>query len=86
MFRKSLAALVGLTLAMGTGAGFTQPAPTVQINAPRRAVRGLFGGYHGYSPMSYGRRGAGITMAQQQRAARKVRGVRRHKRHARGRK
>jgi hypothetical protein len=36
------------------------------------------------APAKYGTRGAGITMAQQKRIARKVRNVKRHKRAARG--
>lgn len=81
--RLAYVALAGLLFSTSTS-GFTQPAPIVQINAPRKAERGLFGGYHGYSPMRYGTRGAGITMAQQQRAAKKRRNVARHKAHARG--
>jgi hypothetical protein len=86
MFRKSLTALIGMTLALGAGAGFTQTAPTVRMEAPRtstprRQLRGT-----ATKRMLYGAKGVGITAAQQQRAANKARNVRRHKTHVRGRK
>lgn len=64
--------------AMGT-AGMVQPAPMVTMNAPRRAKKGLFGGSYSHNVMTYGHRGAGITMAQQKRASKKARNVKRHK-------
>jgi hypothetical protein len=83
MFRNRLSILaIGAALAsVGTAAvGFTQPAPQVKVNAPRNAKRGLLNDV--VLPQStsfWGRKGAGIGMAQQQRAAKKARNVRRHK-------
>jgi hypothetical protein len=83
--RGRLAMVAALALACGSAGGFTQPAPTVQLNAPRKAKRGLFGGYStSYAPMTYGHKGAGITMAQQQRNSRKRRNVKRHRAASRG--
>lgn len=83
MYRKSLAALVGLTLALGAGAGFSQPPATIQMNAPRRAKRGLFSSIPMPTSYRWSYGGPGITMAQQQRASRKKRNQARHKRHVR---
>lgn len=76
--------VAALSLAVGSAGGFTQPAPTVQLNAPRRTKKALFGGSYSHNPMTYGHRGAGISMAQQQRASRKVRNVKRHRAAGRG--
>lgn len=81
--RRSIAFATALALSGLGAAGFTQPAPTVQLNAPRRAKRGLFGGVQWAMPSLYGRKGPGISMAQQQRASRKKRNQARHKRHVR---
>lgn len=75
--------LTALSVGLGAVGGFSQPTPTVQLNAPRAAKRGLFGGTYTSSSMAYGRKGAGINMAQQQRAARKQRNVKRHRSAAR---
>lgn len=77
--RGRLAMVAALGLAAGSAGGFTQPAPVVQIHAPRHAKKGLFGGAYSHNPMTYGRRGAGITMAQQKRASRKAKNVKRHR-------
>lgn len=83
--RGRLAMVAALGLAVGSAGGFTQPAPTVQLNAPRRAKKGLFGGTaFDLPPMTYGHRGAGITMAQQKRASRKAKNVKRHRAASRG--
>lgn len=78
--RGRLAMMAVMGLAVGSAGGFTQPAPTVQVNAPQRAKKGLLGGrMFSLPPMTYGHRGAGISMAQQQRASKKARNVRRHR-------
>jgi hypothetical protein len=82
--RGRLAMVTALAVGMSSAGGFAQPAPVVQINAPRRAKKALFGGRYSYNPMTYGRRGAGITMAQQKRASRKVKNVKRHRAASRG--
>ncbi len=76
----AIAAMIGL--GASTAGGFTQPAPQVTINVPRAAKKGLFGGHYSRNAMTYGRRGAGITMAQQKRTSKKARNVARHKKHA----
>jgi hypothetical protein len=84
MFRRSALALAA---AIGIGAlvpGMSQPTPMVTINAPRRAKRGLFGGIQLAPQTNWTYRGPGTTMAQQQRASRKARNVKRHKRATRG--
>lgn len=79
--RRSGIAAVFAAAMMGAFAagGMTQPAPMVTMNAPRRAKKGLFGGSYSHNVMTYGHRGAGITMAQQKRASKKARNVKRHK-------
>lgn len=79
MMRGKLAMMAALSMGLGSFAGSVQAAPTVQVNAPRHAKKGLFGGSWLTSPMQYGYKGAGISIAQQKRAARKVRNVRRHR-------
>lgn len=80
MFRKSLAVATAIVLASIGSLGMTQPAPTVRMNAPRQAKRGLFGGHFmTQSRMLYGGKGVGMSMAQQQRASRKARNTKRHK-------
>jgi hypothetical protein len=75
---------IALAAGLGAGAGFTQPAPTVQVNAPRKAKKRLFGGYTMEPIRAWRYGGPGITMAQQQRASRKKRNVRRHRAQVRG--
>lgn len=86
MRRLSTSLAAAALLALGaTAPALAQPAPLVTANAPRKAKRGLFNGAvipGSGSPRLYGRRGAGITMAQQKRAARKARNVAKHRRHA----
>ena len=78
MLRRSLLA-AAVALASFTVGGMAQPAPVVQVNAPRKPKRGLFGGYYASNPGLYGTKGAGISMAQQKRASRKRRNVARHR-------
>lgn len=76
--------VAALSLAVGSVGGFTQPAPTVQVNAPRRAKKGLFGGYAMQPETRWGYRVPGTTMAQQQRASKKAKNVKRHRAACRG--
>lgn len=78
MLRRTLLA-AAVALASLTVTGTAQPAPVVQVNAPRKAKRGLFGGYYASNPGLHGTKGAGITIAQQKRASRKRRNVARHR-------
>lgn len=80
MRHRGLGLAIACAIGLGSVAGgLVQPAPTVQMNAPRKAKKGLFGGHYSHNPMQYGSRGAGISMAQQQRAARKARNVKRNR-------
>lgn len=80
MMRGKLALMGALALGLGSFVGSVQPAPTVQMNGPRKAKRAMFGGgYYSHNPMQYGYKGAGISMAQQKRTARKARNVKRHR-------
>lgn len=83
--RIATAAIAGLIATTGVS-GFTQPAPQVRVNAPKKAKRGLFNDVPvpASSYRWYGTKGAGISMASQQRASKKARNVRRHKAHVRG--
>lgn len=76
--RKSLSGMAILAaMALAVPAIATaQPAPQVVMNAPKRAKKGLFTGYTMPSYMLYGKKGAGIRMATQQRAARKAKNKR----------
>lgn len=74
MTSLALAALLGA----GMGA-LAQAAPTVQISAPRRAKEKLFGGGWTMPPARWTYGGPGTTMAQQKRASKKARNVRRNK-------
>jgi hypothetical protein len=84
MFRKSLAAIIGATLAFGAGVFPIQPTPIARAEAPRPSRRLSRSASASSSSRFYGTRGVGINMAQQQRAARKARNVQRHKSHVRG--
>lgn len=80
-----LASLAMLVAGFGAAAGHVQPTPIVAVaNAPRSAKRGLFGGARWAMSSLYGRKGAGISMAQQQRASKKRRNQARHKAVRRG--
>ena len=83
--RRRLAFVMAATLASCFGtAPVTASQPTMISASPRVAAastRSLVGA--GRTLSLYGRRGAGITMAQQQRAATKKRGVARNRRHHR---
>lgn len=80
MFKnRALIGAIAAALSMSAAVGMARPAPMVTINAPRRSRQGLFGGYQMSVARLYGRKGAHITMAQQQRASKKARNVKRHK-------
>lgn len=82
MRNRGLGLAIACAIGLGSMAGAVQPAPTVQMNAPRKAKKALFsGGHYSHNSMQYGSRGAGITMAQQKRAARKARNVKRNRAH-----
>lgn len=76
--RKSLSGMAVLAaMAMAVPAiAVSQPAPQVVMNVPKRAKKGLFTGYTMPRYMLYGKKGAGIRMATQQRAARKAKNKR----------
>lgn len=79
-------AAVALALTAGGGMpalGYTRPQVTA--NASKKSKRNLFTGQsYGSWAMLYGTKGAGITMAQQKRAAKKRRNVKRHRAACRG--
>ena len=80
--RGRMAMVAALAVGLGAVAGFAQSAPTVQLNASTKVRRGLFGGAsYSHNPMTYGHKGARITMAQQQRGSRKRGNVKRHRAH-----
>lgn len=83
--RGRMAMVAALSLAVGSVGGFTQPTPTVQ-NVPARAKRrGVFEGGPLLAPLRpWSYRGPGITMAQQKRASRKAKNVKRHRAASRG--
>lgn len=82
MRNRGLGLAIACAIGLGSFVGSVQPVPTVQLNAPRKAKKALFGGGHySHNPMQYGSRGAGISMAQQKRAARKARNVKRNRAH-----
>lgn len=74
--------LLATMAVLGAGAApvlTTQPALVSAAPRPVRAgKRSLFGGVRA-SVIRYGRKGAGMSMAQQQRASRKKRGVARNR-------
>ncbi len=74
-------ALLGSLIAIaGSGmAAMQHAAPAVTANATRKTKRALFGGVIPTNIREYNYRGAGVTMAQQQRNSRKARNVKRHK-------
>jgi hypothetical protein len=73
--RSALLATLAILGAGSVPAVMAQPALVSTAPRPVKASkRGLFGGVRASSGL-YGRKGAGISMAQQQRAARKKRGV-----------
>jgi len=73
----ALAGGAGMTPIIATQPGLTQAAPRVT----RNEKRSLFGARLGVS--LYGRKGAGISMAQQKRTATKKRGIVRNRRNHR---
>lgn len=84
-FRNSRVAMLASALVMGLGsipAAMTQPAITqASPRVTRSEKRSLFGA--GRSASLYGRKGAGISMAQQKRTAAKKRSVARNRRNHR---
>lgn len=76
--RKSLSgAVIAAAMALAVPAiAVAQPAPQVVMNAPKKAKKGLFSGYAMQNYMLYGKKGAGIRMATQKRAARKAKNKR----------
>lgn len=77
--RTLIAAALMAGLASVGGMASIRSVPQVTVNAPRGARKGLFGGSYSHNPMTYGYKGAGITMAQQKRASRKAKNVKRHR-------
>lgn len=79
MFRKSVALAAAMILGASAASGFAQPAPVVTVTAPKKAKRGLFGGVLLDPMRTWGYAGPGTTMAQQQRASRKAKNVKRNR-------
>lgn len=78
--RGRLALAAALVIGAGATTGAIPPAPVVVQHQPRKAKRNLFGGgYTFMAPRLFGHKGAGIGMAQQKRAAKKARNVKRHR-------
>lgn len=73
-----MAGIVGSIFAMSPGA-VAQPAPVPQAIYSKKQKRGLFNGRAFTSESLIGHKGAGINMAQQKRAAKKSRNVKRHR-------
>lgn len=81
--RGRLALMVALSAGLGVSGGFVQPAPMAQDVSVRATRRTRFEGGPMLAPIrprGYG--GPGTTMAQQQRASRKARNVKRHRKSA----
>lgn len=75
------AAMIGALAGVTPALAYHQP--TITANASKKQRKGLFN-QRIYETVSYwGQKGAGITMAQQKRAAKKARNVKRHKAAAR---
>lgn len=84
MFNRRTAVLAAALMACISSTVMAQPSPQVVQNAPKRAKKGLFAGYKlDTPPMLYGYRGAGISMATQQRGARKAKNRAQNKRNHR---
>jgi hypothetical protein len=83
--RMMSVALMGAAL-MGGAPAMTYQPPQITANSNKRRRQGLFNGqfYQEQGARLLGRKGAGIGMAQQQRAAAKARNVKRHKATVRG--
>ena len=85
--RRRLAFVVAAALASCTGLAPAAVAQPKIVQAPADASkpgkRTLFTDMPLHSSARHGRKGAGISMAQQQRASRKARGVARNRRHHR---
>jgi hypothetical protein len=79
--RHSIAAIAALAFAAGGIPPVLASQPALTSAAPRQVKngkRGLFGGVR--MSTGYGRKGAGVSMAAQKRAARKSRNVARNRR------
>ncbi len=77
--KSTLLNLAVLGAFMGGLPPMAYTAPQVQVSQSKRQRRGLFNGMSYWSGVPYGRKGAGISMAQQKRTAKKARNVKRHK-------
>ncbi|KQQ94982.1 hypothetical protein [Massilia sp. Leaf139] len=82
---RRIAFAAAAVLASCTGIAPATAAQTRIAHAPAESgtPRGLFNSWPISSPARYGRKGAGISMAQQQRAAAKKRCIARNRRHYR---
>lgn len=81
-FRRALMLMAALAMSAGAAPLVLANQPAMISAGPRTvsaAKRGLFGGFFASAGL-YGRRGAGVTMAQQKRASRKARNVARTRR------
>ena len=84
--RRRLGFAMALALAACTGvapAAAQHQVVHTAAAASKPGNRGLFNNMPTWSGARYGRKGAGISMAQQQRTAAKKRGVARNRRHHR---
>lgn len=84
MLNRLTMSAVAALIAMGASAGpalAMQPAPIMQVPATKPGKRGLFNdAVLPTSQSRYGRKGAGISMAQQHRNSQKKRNVARNRR------
>ena len=76
MFNRRTALLAAALFAATQAVAMAQPAPQVQVSAPRKAKKGLFGSWTYKPDMIYGKKGAGISMATQKRASIKAKNKR----------
>jgi hypothetical protein len=83
--RGRLAMMMALAMGLGAAGGFAHQAPMVQNVTAGAKRRGLFEGGPLMAPLRpWSYRGPGITMAQQKRASRKTKNVKRHRAACRG--
>lgn len=80
MFFSRTALIAATLMGVAPTIAMAQPAPQVVQNAPKKAKKGLFSDYFYTPPMLYGRKGAGISMAQQKRTAIKAKNKRKNRR------
>lgn len=81
---RSLMAAAIIAMAGVSTAALAQPAPQVRENLPPRAKKQLFGSGFTVPARRWGYPGVRQTMAQQQRAAKKAKNVRRNRASQRG--